>query len=376
MTRIFHTADLHIGLKFTRASYSPDLREKLVAARVDTLTRLVEKANDEHCELFVVAGDMFDHLRVTQTVIRKSAEALRRFAGVVVVLPGNHDFCQRSDDPVWPHMENALGEGHLILREQRPYDLSDQGIPVVLYPGPCGSKHSSDNAVGWIRSISPESRDESKFHIGIAHGSLDGVSPDFDGRYFPMTHRELEAMGLDLWLLGHTHIRYPDQLEGSGNRLFYPSTPEPDGFDCRHEGFAWIIDLSRSQPAQYRSLATGQYRFHDFDRQLLQKSDVLALQRELNGLAAGNQLVKLRLHGQLSDQLLADLRDALSSCQPAFGYFEPDTTDVIQEITQVDIDREFTQGSFPHRLLSQLAANQPASLALQLAYELVQEAQQ
>ena len=376
MTRIFHTADLHIGLKFTRASYSPDLREKLVDARLNTLTRLVEKANDEHCDLFVVAGDMFDHLKVGQAVIQKSGEALRGFAGVAVVLPGNHDFLQRSDDPLWPHMEQALGEGHLILQEQRPYDLSDHGLPVVLYPGPCLSKHSAENAVGWIREISLQSRDEAKFHIGVAHGSLDGVSPDFDSRYFPMTHRELQETGLDLWLLGHTHIRYPDQPEGSGDRLFYPSTPEPDGFDCRHEGFALIIDLCRDHSPKYRSVATGQFRFHDLNRQLTRESDVLALQKELKHLAASNQLVKLRLYGRLSDQLLSDLRDGLSSFQTAFGYFETDTNDLIQEITQVEIDRDFTQDSFPHRLLSTLATNEPGSLALQLAYELVQKVKQ
>lgn len=376
MTRIFHTADLHIGLKFTRASYSPDLRDELVDARLSTLVRMVEKANDEHCDLFVVAGDMFDHLRVSQSVIQKSGAALRGFAGVAVVLPGNHDFLQRSDDSLWPQMEKALGEGHLILEEQRPYDLSDHGIPVVLYPGPCLSKHSPESAVGWVRAISPQSRDEAKFHIGIAHGSLDGVSPDFDSRYFPMTHRELEEMGLDLWLLGHTHIRYPDQSEGSGDRLFYPSTPEPDGFDCRHEGFAWIIDLSQDHQPRYRSLSTGQYRFHDLDRQLTRESDVLSLHKELKDLAASKHLVKLRLHGRLSDQLLSDLRECISSCQTAFGYLEADTSDLIQEITQVEIDRDFTQGSFPHRLLSSLAANEPGSLALQLAYELVQKVKQ
>lgn len=376
MTRIFHTADLHIGLKFTRSGYSPDQREKLVEARLDTLVRMVEKANDERCNLFVVAGDMFDHLRVSQAVVRKSGEALRKFSGVAVVLPGNHDFLQRSDDPFWPQMKQALGESHLILEEQRPYDLSDHGIPVVLYPGPCLSKHSAENAVSWIHAVSPQSRNEAKFHVGVAHGSLDGVSPDFDSRYFPMTHRELETTGLDVWLLGHTHIRYPDQQEGSGDRIFYPSTPEPDGFDCRHEGFAWIIELSQDHPPKYRSVATGQYRFRDLNRQLTCESDVRSLHQELKGLAAMNQLLRLRLHGRLADQLLSDLKEGLPSYEAAFGYLETDTNDLIKEITQVDIDREFTQGSFPHRLLSELATNDPGSLALKLAYELVQKVRQ
>ena len=36
--KILHTADLHIGLKFTRG-YDPDVREKLIQARLDTFKR-------------------------------------------------------------------------------------------------------------------------------------------------------------------------------------------------------------------------------------------------------------------------------------------------------------------------------------------------
>ena len=109
--RIFHTSDLHIGLKFTRG-YSDDIIQKLSDARLGVVSRLVEIANREKCDLFVIAGDLFDNLRVPKTTIRRAAESLRRFEGVVAVLPGNHDYIQQADDPVWPVFRDALGEGH------------------------------------------------------------------------------------------------------------------------------------------------------------------------------------------------------------------------------------------------------------------------
>ena len=57
--RIFHTADLHLGMKFARG-YSPEVQAALVDARFEALAGMVETANREQCSLFAVAGDMFD----------------------------------------------------------------------------------------------------------------------------------------------------------------------------------------------------------------------------------------------------------------------------------------------------------------------------
>ena len=43
-----------------------------------------------------------------------------------------------------------------------------------------------------------------------------------------------------------------------------------------------------------------------------------------------------------------------------------------QMITLKDIDTEFREGSFPHRLLTELSKEED-SLALQIAYNLIQE---
>ena len=55
--KIFHTADLHLGMRF--AGY-PDIQDELINARYETLEKLVSLANRENCTLFVIAGDLFD----------------------------------------------------------------------------------------------------------------------------------------------------------------------------------------------------------------------------------------------------------------------------------------------------------------------------
>ena len=373
MVRIFHTADVHVGLKFTRG-YPESLQKSLVDERVAVVARMADLANQEQCQLLVVAGDLFDHLRVSKKVIRQTAEALRRFNGVVAVLPGNHDYKSEADDPIWPDFKDHLGEGHLILDRCVPYDLDPFGLPVVLLPGVCTAKHSKENAVGWIQEATAD-LPESKLKIGVAHGSLAGLSPDFNGDFYPMQQSELAQMDVDMWLLGHTHIRFPDRSEGRDDRVFYPSTPEPDGFDCGHAGHALVIDIHEDRTCEYRSVRTGRFRFHVMHKTGIDSELKLAqLKKEFEELPEGEHLVKLKLQGRLDSEALEQLKTLESELGELVSYLEFNADEVLRAVRQEDLDAEFTEGSFPHQLLSELAHDESDQFALQLAYDLVREA--
>jgi len=373
MIKIFHTADVHVGLRFTRG-YSESLQSALVKERVTVVARMADIANRERCNLFVVAGDLFDNLRVSKKNVRETAEALSRFEGVVVVLPGNHDYVQEVDDPLWPVFTEHLGERHLVLTKQRPYDLEPFGLDAILYPGVCTSKHSKQNVVGWIDDA-VDAAPSGKVRIGVAHGSLGGLSPDFDGDYFPMTTSELEAINVHLWLLGHTHVRFPDRDSGRESRIFYPSTPEPDGFDCRHPGYAWIIEVGDAGDCSFRSVKTGSYQFHNIvESRIESEADLEKLRREFESYRAGQHLVKLKLRGRLNSELFDQIPEFRRQIETCVQHLEFNTDDLLRAIRQADIDGEFTENSFPYRFLSELARSEDDPLALQLAYEFVKEA--
>ncbi len=67
--------------------------------RLDVVTRMVDIANRQACQLFVIAGDLFENVRVPKAKVRETAAALKQFQGLVLVLPGNHDCIQEADDP-------------------------------------------------------------------------------------------------------------------------------------------------------------------------------------------------------------------------------------------------------------------------------------
>jgi DNA repair protein SbcD/Mre11 len=369
--KILHTADLHLGMKF--AGY-PEVQQELCEARFATLEKLVETANGENCDLFAVAGDLFDRLGVAKRDIIRAAGILNRFEGkLVLVLPGNHDYLSAEPGEPWASFRENSGDRVILLAEKRVYQLDHYNLDAAVYPAPCDAKHSPDNYLGWIRK---NSREEAiACHIGIAHGSLEGLSPDFDRQFYPMTREELEEAGLDLWLLGHTHLPYPPH-PGPRDRIFYSATPEPDGFDCRHPGHAWIIEITEDKKISPVLLTTGRYRFLHDRRKIQTSGDLEQFIKDYSLPAGREQLLKLKLTGRLAREEYERLPEIREQLRKKLFYLQWDAAEITEEITPAMINREFTEGSFPHRLLTELAREEEDFEALQNAYHLLRELKQ
>jgi DNA repair exonuclease SbcCD nuclease subunit len=56
--KIFHTGDIHIGMRFNK--YPEEVMNTLRQARIDVIENMVDIANKNGCNLFVIAGDLFD----------------------------------------------------------------------------------------------------------------------------------------------------------------------------------------------------------------------------------------------------------------------------------------------------------------------------
>ena len=368
--KILHTGDLHLGMTFRNRSYPEDLRKTLVKARFETLQGLVERANGEKCQLFIVAGDLFHRTNVSRETVLRAAEILSGFNGnCVAVLPGNHDYLEGFDSLWKTFRENAL-DHLLVLEETSPYSLEDYNLEAVLYPAPCHRKHSPENRLGWIREL--EEKLPGKWHLGIAHGSVKGISPDFDSRYFPMEEEEFRDLDLDHWCLGHTHVRYPDSDSSPGIVFAYCGTPEPDGFDCRHGGFARLTTLGDEGDLHSLSLVeTGCFRFREIEREVKSAGDLHHLKRELAGEGA-NTLVRLSLGGVLPREDYHSRHEILEELKEELAYLEVDDSEMVLEISPETISAEFPRDSFPYLLLSRLA-DRGEKEALQQAYQLVRK---
>ena len=367
--KIFHTSDLHLGMRF--AGY-PEIQNELINARYETLANMVAIANKEECDLFVISGDLFDRITVKSKEISRTVKILNEFDGeLVIVLPGNHDY-YTSDSSLWGNFSQLAGDRILVLKEPGFHDLRNHNLDALIFGCPCNSKHSAENMLGWISADNLTKDDLLK--IGIAHGSLEGVSPDFENTYYPMTNKELESIGLDLWLLGHTHIPWPERPDGK-SRVFISGTPEPDGFDCKHEGNAFIISIESSSERKVQRITTGKYRFLIKDVLLNDEDSIKRMEEKYSKKEYQNTITRLILKGKLKKEELMQVEEATKSIEENVLTLQVISEELNEEITQELVNSEFTQDSFPHQLLMSLLENKEAAAprALQKAYDMIRE---
>ena len=69
MIRIFETGDNHIGLKYA----SHEQATVLASSRVTAFENMVQVANQENCDLFVITGDLFEN---TYSISKKDIKSL------------------------------------------------------------------------------------------------------------------------------------------------------------------------------------------------------------------------------------------------------------------------------------------------------------
>jgi DNA repair protein SbcD/Mre11 len=360
-------ADFHLGMRFS--SY-PSVQKELIRARFSALRRVVDRANAEQCALLVIAGDLFDRINIPVKEAEEVIEILGGFQGdCIAVLPGNHDYFSGAKSGVWKTVTENGPDNLLLLSEKKKYYLNDFHLPVVLYAGPCSSQHGRENAVSWIGPA--DRKDRELFHIGVAHGSIEGISPDVTKQYFPMNRKQLESAGLDLWIIGHTHIPFPEREE-TVSPFIIPGTPEPDGFDSGGDGAAWIISVNDNKAVHKKRFTAGSYRFTRQIKEIHSAGDIEEAVREMSGTAGPSVLLQLKLRGTLVKGDFPLLGPAMEELAQRFFYTDIDTESVKTKLTPGEIGNEFREGTFPYILLSRLSEYGDTE-ALERAYRILEE---
>jgi len=368
MIRIFETGDNHIGLKYASHEKASVLAEK----RVTAFEGMVERANAEQCALFVITGDLFENTYgVSRREVSALLDILSAFHGTAAILPGNHDYYDK-EAKLWQYFADAVREKDniLLLNMYRPYPLTANGEDVVLYPAFCTSLHSGpgENNLDWIKkeAIVPDRT----YRIGIAHGAVEGETRDNEGEYFLMSRSELEAIPVDLWLIGHTHIPFPREVSEAftaAGRIFNAGTHVQTDVNCRTEGQCFIIDLLEDKTVRARKVISGNVSFCRRTITLSAGKMEADLTRELSGIAP-HSVVELILSGAVSKEEYENRFAILEPLLSRFIEAACQDTHLSKLISKDLIEAEFPETSFSAGLLTALL-DEPKEA--QLAYELL-----
>lgn len=352
MVRIFVTGDNHVGLKYN----NHEQRAVLVGERIEALARMVGMAEKEGCSLFVVTGDLFDSVSVAKRDVKAAAEALSAFSGTVAVLPGNHDFYDE-DAAIWRHWRDVTETfgNLLLLSECHPYIVDEGEERIALYPALCTKKHSAagENNLGWIKDAPLE---DGVYRLGVAHGAIEGLTIDNEGQYFLMKRDELEAIPVDAWLIGHTHVPFPRDLTEeftACGRIFNAGTHVQTDVSCNTEGQCFIVEIGDDKTVRAKKVVPSTLRFHRREVAVTAGEMANDLRRAVAEFG-DNSVVDLILRGAVTAEEYAAYHTVVDEATARFLEVNVKAEGLTKLITEELIDTQFPETSFSAGLLKAL----------------------
>lgn len=245
MTRLLHTADLHL------ADGRPERWEALEAIR--------ELAAERSVDAVIVAGDLLDRAGDHAALRARVRERLAAFPCDVFVLPGNHDREAYRPGQDWG------GRTHLMLgqpvHEDRVEGVRLLGVPFPAEPSTFARirRHVAERVggAGGTAGGGDAAVDAGAPIVLVLHGTLvDASDPHIQAEaledepedpYFPVRTGELAGLGLAYVALGHYH--QPDLRRVEGTPVAYAGSPSPIGSHAWGPRSATIVEVAAGDGA-------------------------------------------------------------------------------------------------------------------------------
>jgi hypothetical protein len=211
-----------------------------------------------------------------------------------------------------------------------------------------------------------------EWHIGIAHGNVEGIGPDGDQRYFNMKPQDLKNAGLHTWLLGHIHVPYPAPGLVGTPAFFMPGIHTPDSVKVRHEGHAWYMELENGKDIRYESIRPGAIRFERIAAELNDEAGLESFKMKIEKLSSSSLILNLELSGRLPVDLRQHLSAWLQEISSSFLHLSFDLRDIKEKHDLNQLNKHWPEGSLPHDLLRQLLETDPRGDDAQLAMQILE----
>jgi DNA repair protein SbcD/Mre11 len=204
----------------------------------DAFTRVIDTVVDLRSDLFLIAGDLFDHNRVDGDVIEFVYEQLSRVRCPTVIIAGNHDCWEERSILQRMDFRNA-GHHVTLLDEAEGKQVELPELHATVW-GRCMLDHDRTNKP--MAGSPPRKAD--MWHIGMAHG-LYMDDPECD-RSSLITPQEVADSGFDYLALGHVHAHR--QMRHGNTLACYPGVPAAY-YGTTASGYMAVVELTPGEGA-------------------------------------------------------------------------------------------------------------------------------
>lgn len=327
-----HAADLHLGAPFKGLrSIAPAWADVLLQAIPEAFRSVIETAIKEQVDFVVLAGDIFDNSHPSYADFSLFLSGLKQLqeAGIpVYFVTGNHD-------PYisWDNSFAVLPENVHLLGVTKPEFAcyKKDGKPLALIGGRGYYTQSFPRTEDISEGISRETAASelgvsAPFMIGILHTGL-----DIDLTRSPVNPKTLLKRDVDYWACGHVH--QPKMFPSKDDpRIGYSGCPQ--GRDMKEEGEHGVfkVTLSSNASTQIEFIPTAKVAWQHLKLDVSDAVTIVDIQEKIIAAEFG-QNAKTRcqrmifritlmgrsaLHGELTTQVLEDMRAILNDGYPFF----------------------------------------------------------
>jgi DNA repair exonuclease SbcCD nuclease subunit len=194
---LLHTADVHLGSDgYGNAEQQAAHHERYRLA----FRRVVDRALADRVDLLLIAGDLFDHNRVSDETVAFARAELDRLRQPVVILPGNHDALYTN--AIYDRHDVTAGAGHVHVIRQLDGEIIDLPELDLVVWGRAMEEHTP--AFRPLDGIPV--RDRRRWCLAMAHGFFYEDRRQAE-RSSPIFADEIRDTGWDYVALGHQHVQ-------------------------------------------------------------------------------------------------------------------------------------------------------------------------
>ena len=319
-----HTSDLHLGAKmFFLGEKAEQQREQLKK----TFAKIVDKALELNVDLFLIAGDVFDNPLPSQVNLAFFQEQIERLLakGIFVVqIPGNHDFLEK--ESVYLHEDffrSPRNNYRMIIKEYDTWEIPE--LDTFVQASAVTRQKSRVSPLAGFTNKGQAGKGTKQWQIGLAHGSIAGISADAN---FPIDKKEIAQLGLDYLALGDWHSTL--NVSADGCLAYYSGSPEAVAVDQKGAGNVIFIELEQGKKPQAAVLPVGSRKNVKIALNIDKYTNINQLIKEIQQYQGGDTILQAELMGFRKLDFNLDIEDLLKHLQPDFFYLRMDDESQLQ----------------------------------------------
>lgn len=289
--RFIHSSDWQVGKVFR---FVDDATMGLLQeARLTTITRLGELADEHGARHVLVAGDVYDMEALSPRSLNQPLERMRKFEAIHWhLLPGNHDPHRPSG--IWDQLlRKGVPDNVRIHIAPEPVTIDNDSL--VLLPAPLHHRRTLQDPTAYMDDLDLP---DGLVRIGLAHGTVTGFGSDEKGVSNYIAPDRPARAGLSYLALGDWHGQ-----KKINDRCWYSGTPETDAFDVLDGGRVLLVEIEGpSALPKVTPLSTGYYTWIKLQEKINSRADIDCFEEKLRRIGddLNRVLVELKAEGTLS----------------------------------------------------------------------------